>query len=475
LARTILLALTLCFAGGLATLPARAQTSPQQLPEELRGAKVYTLPEETKPGEEVENPVIYRSLSYEDINFDRLLLNIALSVKPVDREATIRKIYFQDFRVNGIPVHIAAFDKEFKLSKKEVVDLPAPLQCSIVFSDLDSVSPLKEIVSQDKIRITGQSFIEVKLNLLAKVALRSKRLVLPVEVNEEVPLQMFSGNPLLQMAASRILDVLSDPATEAAISLGREHLAKLAADRTLSSLGQASLYVLYCEYALRDPKTGVEEKFSQSGTGFILSPKGELLTAKRVVQPWKFDPQIALLMERHHLELDPKSYRLAAWPAGALLVTAQGAPDLEAALRSDRQALRLVKTAPDRMQEQDYEDFESGEKVTLNLHVPGENDVALLQLSREGFRPLEPAEPAAAGGEARTALVGFPYALSQARAEPKLSWVKAARQDSGMRLERSLNPGEAGAPLLTSEGKVLALCGGPDECVPIQTVRRLIQ
>ena len=447
-----------------------------QLPPELRGAKVYQIPEEpAPPGTVIENPVIYKSLSYNDINWDRLVLNLVLSVKPVDRAATIRKIYFQDVRVSGIPVHIETFETEFKLSKKETVDLPAPLKCAFVFSDLESVAPLKEIVAQDKLRITGQTFVEAKLNPLEKIALRTRRLALPVTLNEEVPLQMFSGNPLLQMAAGRILDTLADPSSAAALALARERLQKITQDQALTSSGRPSLYLLYCEYVLRNPKTGAAERFSQSGTGFVVSSDGKLLTAKRVIEPWKFDPQIALFIERDHLKVEAKSTRLAAWPAGATVLGADGHPDFQAALSTEAQTIKVLKIASDRMEKQDYQDPDSGEKATLNLHAAGENDVAVLQVVGSSFQPLATAEPGAkVSADLEVALFGFPFGLSQVQADPKHIWLKATPEGTSIKLDRALNPGESGAPLVSPEGKALALCGGPSECTPLEMVRALI-
>src|SRR3989337_534863 len=124
------------FLSGLGTILVAAQKKEQaapELPEELKGAKVYRLPEETKSGKPAENPVIYRSFSYQDINLERLVLNLYVGIKQVDRAATVRRMYFQDVRASGIPLHIETFDQEFKLSKKGAVDLPAPLKCTIVF------------------------------------------------------------------------------------------------------------------------------------------------------------------------------------------------------------------------------------------------------------------------------------------------------------------------------------------------------
>jgi len=457
-------------------MPWQSASAAGQVPAELRGAKIYRLPEEGQSGAAMGSPAIYKSLSYQDINFEHLILNLSVSIKPVDRAANIRRIYFQDVRANGVPVHIETFDQEFKLSKKEVVDLPAPLRCSIVFSELDSLKPVQEMVGKDKMRVTGGSFIEVKLTALEKVALRTKQLVIPVTLNEDVPLNMFSGNPLLQMAASKILDTLSDPSSTAALALGREHLAKLTEDRTLASAARPAVYLLYSEYVLLDPKTRVGEKFSQSGTGFVVSADGKLLTAKRVVQPWKFDPQVALLMARHHLEMDPKSYKLYAWPAGGQVQSPDGQLNSPAALSTESQTLRLLKTAPDRMQDQQYQDPDSGEQATLSVHAGGDGDVAVLQLSGSSFQALPLADSSAKPGpEAKTALFGFPFGLSQAQANPRLLFVKATAEGSTITLEHALNPGESGAPLLTPEGKVLAFASGANQCVPIEVARTLIQ
>jgi len=448
----------------------------EQLPTELRGAKVYRLPDNLKPGEQVENPVIYRGMAYEDINLERLVLDLSMSVKPVDRSATIRRIHFQDFRVNGIPVHIEPYETEFKVSKEDVVDLPAPLKCSIVFADLESVKPLQEIVNRDSLRITGQSFIEVKLNVLEKVALRARRLVLPVPVDEEVPLEMFSGNPLLKMAASSILDTLANPATEAAAALAREHLKKIAEDRKLATIGRDSIYLLYCEYALRDPSTGAAETFSQSGTGFVISTDGKMLTAKRVIQPWKFDPQIAFLTKRYGLKFEEKSYRLAAWPVGARILSAQGQPAFDAAFGTEKKTLEVLKTPRDRMEDRDYRDPDTGEEATLSLHAEGENDVALLRLIGEGFQPLPLADPATElNSDLKTALLGFPFALSRPMAEPKPFWVQASWDGPWITLAHVMSPGESGAPLVSADGKVLGVSGGSNECIPVKAFQNLVK
>jgi hypothetical protein len=457
--------------------PAFQNDSPAgQLPAELRGVKVYHLNLEKKPEMAPEKLVLIKNLSYQDISLERLVLNLYLSIKPVDRAATIERIYFQDVRVNAVPVHLETFEQEFQLSKKEVIDLPAPMKCSIVFAELDSLKPVAEILAKDAIQVTGESFVEVKLSGVEKLAMRSKQLVIPMALNQQVPLNLFSGNPLLQMAASKIMETLSDPSSAAALALARDHSAKLAEGQTLTAAARPALYFLYCEYALVDPKTQAAEKFSQSGTGFVASPEGKLLTAKRVVQPWKFDPQIAFLIARYHLAFDPKSYRLYAWPAGARVKSPDGGLDFQMAASSEKGTLKLLKTAPDRVQKKDYQDPDSGERATLELEAEGENDLALLQLAGANFKPLAFADSEGQTSEAAPkALFGFPFGLSQSQADPRAVDVQATTENGAVTLERLLNPGEAGAPLLTADGKVLAIASGAKQCVPIQAARKLIQ
>jgi Trypsin-like peptidase domain len=447
-----------------------------QLPPEIRGAKIYKFPEKTEPGVPVESPVIYRTIAYDEIKSDRLLLNLSVSVKPADRSATIQKIYFQNVEVGGIPVHIDTFESEFKVSKKEVVDLPAPLKCSIIFSDLASLAPLSQLVNQQKVKITGDSFIEVKLNALQKLALGGKKVVLPVKLNEEIPLQFLPDSPFLQMAAKKVLDALSDPQAAAVIQLAKEHLAKLAAENSLTSLGKNALYLVYCQYSLRNPKTGAEEKFVQSGTGFVISADGKLLTAKRVIQPWKFDPQVAFLMKHFNLQMDEASYKISAWPAGAQVLSPDGQFNFQSALTTDQNTLKVLKTASDETKAQDYHDVETGTDESIELDAPGADDAAVLQLSGSGFSPLAFADPAAeAGGDINAALLSFPYGLSQPLALPRLSFVKSTMSGPLMVLDQPVNTGESGAPLVTMEGKVLAFAGSGKDCIPISAIRNLIQ
>jgi hypothetical protein len=457
--------------------PAFAQNSKSsdQLPDDFRGVKVYKLP--TQGGQPEPNIGIYRDLAFKDINVESLQLALSLSIRAVDHPATVEHIYFQDVKVNGVPVHVDAYNQEFKLSNKEPVDVPSPLNCTIVFAELDSLQPVRELVDRNAVTITGQSFIEVKLTALESVAEMARHVVIPLPLQENVPLTLFNGNPLLRLTATTVLDNLITPTSTLAINMAREHLAKLRLSEALGQRVKAALYIVLTQFQVRDPKTGTEEQFSVSGTGFLGSGDGKLITTKRVVAPWKFDPEVDFLIEHKRMQLDEGSVKFYAWPAGGLVVGLDGQPNLAAALSTEHQSLKLVRTAPDEVEERDYVDPASGKHVKLHLESEGFSNVALLQLSGSGFQPLgfslnDP--PLGAGQESNVTLCSYPFGMSQPQATPRLLTVHMTLQGKFLTSGHQLDPGESGAPLLDSGGNVVALATTGNVNIPIQAVKGLL-
>jgi hypothetical protein len=194
-----------------------------------------------------------------------------------------------------------------------------------------------------------------------------------------------------------------------------------------------------------------------------------------VVAPWKFDPQVAFLIEHGHLEADKDSVKTYAWPAGAQALTADGQPNFQSALSTDKQTLKILLTPPDQIGQQDYQDPDSGEQVTLHLHAEGESDLALLQLGGTGFHPLSLEDSAAnLAGNPKLVLCSYPFGVNQPQTDPRLLRVQVEPQGAAVVMEHQLDPGESGAPLLDADGKVVALAASANQCIPIQAARKLI-
>lgn len=206
-----------------------------------------------------------------------------------------------------------------------------------------------------------------------------------------------------------------------------------------------------------------------------MSSDGKLLTTKRAIQPWKFDPQIDFLIEHQKLELDNDSVKIYAWPAGTQVLGADGQPSFQSALGSDKQSLKILQMPPDEMVQQDFSDPDSGEKATLHLHAEGLSDVALLQLTGTGFQPLAFSDATATvAAETPLTLSSYPFGISQPLSAPRLLAVKVSPQGSVLTMEHKTDPGETGAPLLDADGKVVALATSANQCISIQAARKLL-
>ncbi len=476
----ILTALALLLAGslGFCRSPLQNHDPQAEIPSDLEGIKVYHLPEKAS-GKMQGNLAVLRSVAYQEIDLDHLALNLFVRMNPVDRPATVRKMYFQDLHANGIPVHIDAYDTEFRLSRQAAVDLPSPLRLSFVFAELDSLAPVRQLVSQDVLHLTGQIFILVQLNTLEAAVMRARQMVLPVSLDQSIPMHMFADEPMIQAAALKLLDTLSAPYTFAATALAKKRQEKLSTNHTLAAAAAGKVFLIYCGYSLRNPRTHEVQRYIQSGTGFLIDAQGTLLTAKRVVQPWKFDPQVAFLLAHSGFELEPKTYRLAAWPVGGRVLTATGELDVGSALSTERHTLEVWKAPPDRMEMQPY-DSGAGAQEMIPAHVEGADDLALLKLVGQAAAttPLLPADPGLAPTSAT--LLGFPFGTDQAQAllqqaSVNLNWQANAATPGLGRLTRTLNPGESGGPMVTPDGKVVAVCVGPHACVAMATALRSLE
>ena len=462
---------------GFPLSPLQDNKGQAELPSDLRGVKVYHVPEKSS-GKTKGDMAVVRSVAYQDINLDHLALNLFVRMNPVDRPASVVKIYFQDLRANGLSVHVEPYDTEFRLSRSAAVELPTPLRLSFVFAELDSLEPLRRLVSQDVLHLTGQLFILVQLNTVEAAVMRARQVVLPFDMDQTIPMHAFADEPMIQSAVLKLIDSLSAPYSLGAAVLAKQRQEKLSTARTLTDAAAGRVFLVYCGYSLRNPRTHDVQRYAQSGTAFLIDAEGSLLTAKRVVQPWKFDPQVLSLITRSGYELDPKTYRLAAWPVEARVMAPKGELDLASALSTDRHTLELWKLPADLMEPKPAASGAHPPDM-LSMHAEGANDLALLKIVGQAstVNPL----PASQGETPATAtLLGFPFGTDQERATLQQSSVALDLRPSAgspglVRLARALDPGESGAPMVTADGKVIAVCVGPKTCVPMAAALRAFE
>ena len=171
------------------------------------------------------------------------------------------------------------------------MDLPTPLRLSFVFAELNSLEPLRQLVSKDVLHLTGQLFILVQLNTIEAAVMRSRQVVLPFNVDQTIATHAFSAEPMIQSAVLKLLDTyprLTRPVRPPWPGSARKDWCGPLRQGRRGGKGVSSLLRLF----FTQPQTHDVQRYAQSGTAFLIDAEGTLLTAKRVVQPWNLTPGI---------------------------------------------------------------------------------------------------------------------------------------------------------------------------------------
>lgn len=224
-----------------------------------------------------------------------------------------------------------------------------------------------------------------------------------------------------------------------------------------------SILLIYTEFDYRKKRDdGSEAKKTVTGwgSGFVVTEDGYIVTNKHVVQPWKFDPDLAAMEALGEIQIDRDSLRIACWPAGC------EAFDALREVRTDRgynswvlHNLELAIQAPDTMakREMDFGSF----GPSISLHELNDNDVVLLKARGEGFRPLPLHRgPIDLDKLDRVMALGFPRGqngLEAGRVETSPSIGTVRKVENTIHVTASIIPGNSGGPLIGPEGEVVGI------------------
>ena len=199
------------------------------------------------------------------------------------------------------------------------------------------------------------------------------------------------------------------------------------------------------------------------GTGFFVTEEGHIITNKHVIQPWKFDTELAALVAGGFVALDTTTTRISAWRGGSAAFSASGQPDyLKGFNTHELGNLRLVKTAPDKMIDRKLI-LPDGSRLVVKLHPLDNGDLALLQAEGETFRPLRlksnTSEPHVRKLDP-VMVIGFPQGrgiLEAAIAETSPSTGTVRKVEDTIYVTASIIPGNSGGPVFAADGEVIGI------------------
>jgi len=133
------------------------------------------------------------SISLQSVQPDRIELLARLGLIP-ERSLKVQVLSFSAMRVNDMPVYVSPMDGEFEMKKGEYFRLP-DVRITIYYRDIASVEPVRRVVEQHKVTISGEITAKMDANPLEEIAMHSlhPRIVLPF--TKEIPVLVPGGEP----------------------------------------------------------------------------------------------------------------------------------------------------------------------------------------------------------------------------------------------------------------------------------------
>lgn len=277
---------------------------------------------------------------------------------------------------------------------------------------------------------------------------------------------------------------------EQTVSIAKAADRDLARFRHIQRANERGIYLIHCrfEYVIVDADGEEEVQTGDGwGTGFLADEVGHVITNKHVVQPWKFDAEIATMQALGDVRIREDSVRISAWPTGTEFITGEREPDPARGLHTgEGGGLELIHTAPDSWRER-RTDFGLGE-INYRTHALDDRDLAVLRVrpALAPHRPLPLAESTAAAGLSPldpVLTIGFPRGMrglegNRALTSPSLGTVR--KIEKTIHVTASIIPGNSGGPLFDREGRVVGIATRVYSetlgiCIQIDRVQELLR
>jgi len=177
------------------------------------------------------------------------------------------------------------------------------------------------LVREGNARAEGTLYVDLQLNLIDKAVLLARRVRMPLTVRKDLPVEI-PGGTLARTAALGVLSLASQPFGKTQARDGIELLEGIKLAAALLRDYAPALLLANTRFSVSDP-AGIPYVVECMGVGFRINVK-QFLLPKAVIEPWKFDPEIAAIIQRERWKLDPLSVDLDVWPSEARLQTSAG-------------------------------------------------------------------------------------------------------------------------------------------------------
>jgi hypothetical protein len=371
-------------------------------------------------------------------------IQFSLKTHLVSRSSVrVKRISFAGTHVGGVPVYMGPVEGPLELRAGQNSAVPA-IPLTIYFRDLDSLAPLERIVREGKVGVEGRARVQFDLNIIQKLALRQWSARAEFPIDQSLPV-MIPGGEMGRLAALTALQAANTAIGMAGSALGSLRRSQVDWQDQIGKQYMPALIMAETRYSVITPE-GQQLDITQDGVGFQIPNRKFVLTSE-MIEPWKYNADVASMLQDKHARLLTESVDLMVWPADA--------PIEMGTARSVRQgSVRVIKV-------RDAEE---------NVEVPGKGGYSKVRVSKrdsthnlatleftngqDGMAPLPLAPKDHMKNESWDRVAVFRFTEST---RPEVLFVPAHRDGSRLVLDALVDESAFGSPVLTPLGAVAML------------------
>lgn len=407
------------------------------------------------------------------VSSEGIQLSVWLSMT-ASQGAKARQLSFENVRLNGMPIYVAPVTTPLILRKEQRIPFPLP-DVNVYYRDLASLNPLARMLSEGQIHLDGTVRADLELQWFTRLILSASNVRLAVNFDQAVRLDLPGGEIMRKgaisavEAAGKVIETArSGLKTGLALNspwyrkLWRESVPKLLLAQARLTLGNGAGAAVFLEC---------------TGVGFRISQRQFLLT-KQLIEPWKFNPDVAAAIDRGRLKISSRDFDLWVWPASSKQRETKGESFPDGALRLSGGDLRIVCEPADERETV----FSTGllhgiERVRVHQRAASAN-LALLEFAEE--IELEPVETTRIGAEKaemawdELAVFRFPGGSNRLNADPDLAFVRGVREGTRIRLLSPIDASAFGSPMI-SQGGVVGILQNEQSALVLEEAYRTLK
>ncbi len=392
-----------------------------------------------QPSDPVIGTIELRQINVVEIDTSHVKAAVNLALVPA-QSATLADLRLCSLRLNGLPVFAEPLNQEIVLQKGMTTSLP-PLYVTILFRDLYTVMPLRQMIERQSVHLEGELVASVRLNLLEKMVLGAMHPKVDMPLDQDVPAKI--GGSELQRTL--VLAVLSG--IEAGLG-AKAKVEKYIPGRQLAWItalqAQAQSNLISVVTSFKAKQDGASYPVQLNGLGFRIG-EGKVVTTAEALAPWKYDADFLTAVNLGTQKVQKKSLEIELAPlnqgsnplklsAKDFVVEQRGTPVKEKVTSVDGNHAQIEVLRRD----------SPGSLALLLLHAPDPD------------RGLMPA-PAAVAAKLDWGQV----AVFRLRTDPATKKVQvdvlqlgARRDGAGIQLSEPVDSAVFGSPIVTPEGVI---------------------